>query len=64
MKKSDVRDVAKQLLEEHDEVWFQDPDAKEHYHNGQTSGEKHADAYYARKNPDGTVYVKKYHSDD
>lgn len=36
---------------------------KSHIHKGQTSGETHVDAYYA-KNVGGTVSVEKYHSDD
>lgn len=35
-----------------------------HYHAGQTSGEKHTDAYVGTKQSDGSVKVEKIHSDD
>lgn len=57
-------DIAKQIVtEDGDEAWIQDLDQEPHYHKGQTSGETHVDAYYA-KNVGGTVSVEKYHSDD
>ncbi len=65
IRKSDLEDIAEQVMgDEYDEVWIQDIDQEPHYHHGQTSGEKHVDAYHAVRNNDGTISIDKYHSDD
>jgi hypothetical protein len=35
-----------------------------HYHSGQTSGEKHNDAYAVTRRSDGSHKVTKMHTDD
>lgn len=65
IKKSELHSVADQLMgDEFKEIWFQDPNAEEHYHHDQTEGDKHVDAYHATRNDDGSIAIDKYHSDD
>lgn len=63
-----AREIAEELLRSAspgEEVTFQDEGEMgvSHRHSGQTSGESHVDGWHATKNADGSLTVKKFHSD-
>lgn len=65
LRKKDIQEVGQELADSgFTDVWFQDPDAQEHYHHDQTEGDKHMDLYHMTADDDGNAHIDKRHTDD